>query len=160
MTVKARPYAEEAYRRLSHRERELIKLNGGIDSSAEQTRVGSAQIGRYHNAFTCDEMPVDVVADLEKGLGRPIVSHEMVRLLGFEVVKLPEGRWEGDINQQLAAMLKEMGDVVQKMGQALADDGCISKNEALQLCLREELADLLQVGVGMDVAIKQIEEGE
>ena len=91
--MKARPYAEETYARLSHRERELIKLNGGIDSAAEQTRVGPALIGCYHNAFIVDEMPVDVVADLEKGLDRPIVSRELVRMLGYEVVKLPEGRW-------------------------------------------------------------------
>lgn len=158
---KARQHDINVYQRLDRKQRELISACGGIECAASLTRVAQAQMGRYHNRNAPDQqMSVDVAIDLEKDAGEPIVSHEMVRLLGFEVVKLPEGRWEGDINQQLAAMLKEMGDVVQKMGQALADDGCISKNEALQLCLREELADLLQVGVGMDVAIKQIEEGE
>ncbi|WP_319498045.1 phage regulatory CII family protein [uncultured Cohaesibacter sp.] len=156
----ARQYAAEFYLRIRRRCRELTKKSGGVECAAELTRVSPAQIARYGQPQGADWMPVDVVADLEKDIGEPVVTRTLALALGFELVRLPEGRWEGDINQQLAAMLREMGDVVQKVGQALADDGCISQDEARRLRLRKELADLLQVAVGMDVAIKQIEEGE
>ena len=135
-------------------------MSGGIECAAASTRVNQAQIARYGQPHGTDWMPIDVVADLEKEIGAPVVSRALAQTLGYELVPLPAGRWDGDINQQLAAMLKEMGDVVRSIGQALADDGCISKDEARKLQLRKELADLLQVAVGMDVAIKQIEEGE
>nr|WP_319513711.1 phage regulatory CII family protein [uncultured Cohaesibacter sp.] len=156
----ARQYSAEFYLRIRGRCREATKKAGGVECAAGVTRVSTAQMARYGQPQGVDWMPVDVVADVEKDIGEPVVSRALAQALGYELVKLPEGHWEGDINQQLAAMLKEMGDVVQKMGQALADDGCISKDEARQLRLRKELGDLLQVGVGMDMAIKQIEEGE
>lgn len=158
--TKARQHPIEIYKRLGRRQRELITECGGIKCAAELTRVEQAHIGRFHNRNAAEQMPVDVVADLEKDAGEPIVSRALVQLLGYEVVKLPEGRWEGDINQQLAAMFKEVGEVTQKIGQALADDGCVSRSEALQLRLRKEIADALQVLVGMDHAIRQIEESE
>nr|WP_321482831.1 phage regulatory CII family protein [uncultured Cohaesibacter sp.] len=160
MTEIARQLSAEDYMRLRGKARELVKMVGGIECASAATRVNQAQLARYGQPHGSDWMAIDVVADLEKDISEPVVSRALVQALGYELVKLPEGRWEGDINQQLAAMLKEMGDVVQKIGQALADDGCISQDEARQLCLRKEIADLLQVGVGMDVAIKQIEEGE
>ncbi|WP_319532836.1 phage regulatory CII family protein [uncultured Cohaesibacter sp.] len=156
----ARQYASDFYLRLRRRCRELIKKGGGIECSAETTRVNQAQMGRYGLAHGADWMPVDVVADLEKDIGEPVVSRALVQAIGYEVIKLPEGRWEGDINQQLAAMFKEVGEVTQHIGQCLADDGCISADEARQHRLRKEIGDAVQVLVGMDKRIMQIEEGE
>ena len=160
MSRKARQYAAETYNRLGNRQRALITACGGIESAASITRVEQAHMGRYNNRNASEQMPADVIADLEKDAQEPIVSRALVQLLGFEIVKLPQGRWEGDINQQLAAMFKEVGEVSQRIGQALADDGCVSKDEARQLHIRKEIADALQVLVGMDKAIEQIEEGD
>lgn len=156
----ARQYELQTYKRLGRRQRELITECGGIKCAAELTRVAQAHIGRFHNRNAPEQMPVDVVADLERDVGEPIVSRQLVQLLGYEVVKLPDGRWEGDINQQLGAMFKEVGEVTQKIGVALADDGCVSKDEALRLRLRKEIADAIQVLVGMDHSIKLIEESD
>ncbi|WP_319413910.1 phage regulatory CII family protein [uncultured Cohaesibacter sp.] len=158
--MNARQFASETYLRLRRRCRELTKKAGGVECAAEITRVSPAQMARYGQPQGVDWMPVDVVADVEKDIGEPVVTRALAQVLGFELVKLPEGRWEGDISQQLASMFAEAGDIGRKIGECLADDGCISKDEARRYRLRKEIADALEVLVGMDAAIAKIEEGE
>ncbi|PLW79091.1 hypothetical protein C0081_02340 [Cohaesibacter celericrescens] len=155
-----RQFSNELYLRLRRRCRDIVKKAGGIECASEITRVNQAQLARYGQPHGADWMPADVIADLEKDIGEPIVSRALVQLQGYEIVKLPDGRWEGDINQQLAQMFKEIGEISQKIGVCLADDGCVSRDEARQHQLRKEIADALSVLVGMDQSIKLIEESE
>ncbi|SNY94095.1 hypothetical protein SAMN04515647_4418 [Cohaesibacter sp. ES.047] len=157
--TEARQYAADFYLRLRHRCRALIKTCGGIECAADLSRVSQAHIGRYGAPDGRDWMPADVIADLEKDIGEPVVSRALVQALGFEVVKLPDGRWDGDINQQLAAMFKEVGEVTHHIGECLADDGEITPDECRAHRLRKEIDDALQVLVGMKQRVKQIEEG-
>jgi hypothetical protein len=66
-----------------------VRQIGGSEL-AKDTRVSEPQISRYLSiGQEKDFMPLDVVADLERIIGHPVVSEHMASLHGFRIV--PDG---------------------------------------------------------------------
>ncbi|MCV6576291.1 MAG: hypothetical protein OIF58_11200 [Cohaesibacter sp.] len=159
MSECGRKHEGEVYLRLMGGVRSLIKACFGLEAAAEETRVSFATLSRYQRNSNPEFAPIDVVIDLEKSCGRPIVTQAMARANDCTLVKLPKVEASGDIVSRLGTLHKEMADVTGRIGECLADDGCISSDEAKQTNLRKEIDDLLCAVVAMDAEIKVIEEG-
>ncbi|WP_430436831.1 hypothetical protein [Oceanibaculum nanhaiense] len=85
----ARALDDTAYRGLKTATRRLVDATGGIDPAAASTRVGRATMAQYYSPADRDEavfVPLDVIADLERVTGEPLVTRQLARLSGFDLV--------------------------------------------------------------------------
>lgn len=85
----ARTLDDTAYRGLKTATRRLVDATGGIDPAAASTRVGRATMAQYYSPADRDEavfVPLDVIADLERVTGEPLVTRQLARLAGFDLV--------------------------------------------------------------------------
>lgn len=76
-----RAYGDDAYSKLKGRFRIAVKRAGGVECAAEITGLSPAAISNYQNTGHAVFPPVNVVVDLEREIGEPLVSREMVRLM-------------------------------------------------------------------------------
>ncbi|WP_180966876.1 hypothetical protein [Cohaesibacter celericrescens] len=159
MTDIGRVHSEETYLRLIGKVRELTRKCGGVECAADVTRVSFGTLSRYQRVQSPEYARIDVIIDLEKDCGVPVVSAAMARASGHALVKLPDGVGRGDVVGTLGRLHAELADVTGRIGQCLANDGCVTRDEIIQTRLRKEIDDLLRAVVAMDAEIKAIEEG-
>lgn len=120
------------YRGLKSATRELIDGFGPQKASAALVRVGQTELSDYANANRLDRfMPIDVVADLESKLG-PVVTRQLAELTGHVLVALPTVADDAELLRASARVLKEVGEVLLRLSEFLAD-GTLSAVEGAQL---------------------------
>lgn len=122
----------------------------GAANFAPSTRVKEAQLSKYGNVQDDENfMPVDVVADLERALGTPVITEQLARLSGFRLVA-DEGDGE-------APSLADVGDVADSKGKLLAGlisallDGFVDQQEKRELLpmVRDSISKLQALEKGL-----------
>lgn len=88
----ARTYGRDTYLRLKFRTKNLVALCGGLEAAARGTRVGKSLLANcadHREHGSPDQWaPIDVVADLEMAAGMPIVTRELARLAGYDLIPM------------------------------------------------------------------------
>lgn len=140
----------------------LIRAYGGQEAAHEllgraQSRYSDAGLGNTAVFLTIDE--VGELEDRTAGAaGHPIVTRELARRQGFELVARPRALpAPEDLIAFVGQLLTEGGDVVRAVGEALKD-GKWSKGEAR--AAGEEVDALILVAVTLRAALSAIEKGE
>lgn len=146
---------KQAYRTLKATTKNLVQQVGGQDAASCFTRICRQRLSDYGNLQKPDSnMPVDVVLDLEKTLGDPLVTRRLAMLQGFALILLPEARPGNQDVQELARIAQEFGDVVERVGKCLSDDGHISPDEIRKHALLGELDELISASVDMKASLE------
>jgi len=147
---------KQAYASLKAATKNLVQQLGGQDAASCFTRICRQRISEYGNLQKPDSnMPVDVVLDLEKTLEDPLVTRRMALIQGFALTPLPEAHPGNPDVQELARIAQEFGDVVDRVGKCLADDGHISAAEIKSHSLLDELDDLISAAVDMKATLDE-----
>jgi hypothetical protein len=102
------------FHRIKAAQRDLIRLSGGIERSAEISSISKSHIGRMNNATDPELMPLHAVYALESECGVPVVTSAMAELSGKRLVD-PEG--EQGANHCLIAAYS---DTVRKAGELIS----------------------------------------
>jgi hypothetical protein len=132
--------------------RALVDCCGGFDAAAACTRVKSSQLHNYTDMRSDQFAPVDVVADLERVAGEPLVTAELARRAGWLLMPLPaEG--EGRLSQSIAHLARETGEACASFVEAMGNDGRIDPAEGERI--ERELADVARVVGQALAALKQ-----
>lgn len=122
----------------------------GAANFAPSTRVREAQLSKYGNVQDDENfMPVDVVADLERALGTPVITEQLARLSGFRLV--------ADTGEGAAPSLADVGAVVDSKGKLVAAlitallDGQVDPQEtrALLPMVRDAIGKLQSLEKGL-----------
>jgi hypothetical protein len=92
--MEARTFGKDAYKRLKRRTDKLIEACGGLVTAAHETRAGKSSLANYadsrdHGAAANMWAPIDVIADLERAAGEPLVTRELARLAGYDLLPMP-----------------------------------------------------------------------
>lgn len=159
MTEKlARPLREGDYLALKSATRQLVRQCGGVEAGAAVTRAGFQTLSKYGRPQEPVFAPVDVIADLEADAGAPLVTRQLAALAHHVLVPLPrggtgKGRWYRHISE----VTQGVGEVVQRLGRALEDDGDVSREEVKRLDLREEVREAIADLVELDRALAELE---
>lgn len=114
---------------------------------APVTRVDAAALSRYGAISEPEKfMPIDVVVDLCRDIGSPILVEEMARLLGYRLVPIEEPAEGGKVDlQDISDLSRENSDVVVALAAGLKDGFDAShRREALRE-LSEERAMLHRI---------------
>lgn len=120
---------EEDLRALKTAFRRLIAVVGGLVAASACVRVSTSQLARYYDLNDLGTFPpLDVVTQLERIAGEPIVSVEQARLTGHRLV--PEQAADSaTLAAEVAAFARAAGEVPAALCDALAD-GRMSQAEA------------------------------
>ena len=70
------------FHRLKAANRMLIKLNGGIEASADLASISKSQIGRCNSTTDTELLPITAIIRLEAECGDPVVTRAMAELHG------------------------------------------------------------------------------
>lgn len=89
-----RPKKPDTIRPTSDQERRSLKTvtqrgvrEAGGSNFAQDTRVVESKLSEYGNPqHDRSFMPIDIVADLERVLGYPLISEHLVQMQGFKIV--------------------------------------------------------------------------
>lgn len=129
---------------------ELIRRVGGLAKAAKLCRVSKSALARYGSTNPDDAecfVPIDVVKDLERHAGAPIVTAELCLLAGGSFVAHPEMMpSRQDLLVQIAAQAKEQSDLTTAICLAVAD-GEVTRDEAALALLEQE--EILRLGAAM-----------
>jgi hypothetical protein len=94
--ARARAYGAGTYRKLKAKTAGLIERAGGLVAAAKGTRAGKSSLANYQDTREHVQgpgatmwAPIDIIADLEKAAGDPMVSRELARLAGYDLIPLP-----------------------------------------------------------------------
>lgn len=97
------------------------------------TRVDEGALSKYKGAAYPDAfMPIDVVLDLERDLGAPLITEALAALQGYRLVPIDADAAQPVGLGDLAEVSKEGGDVVQKLAAAMAD-GALDSHERREI---------------------------
>lgn len=138
--------------------RRAIEAAGGLEACAQVAAVAKSQLQRCTSPQHHDSITIrDAVAIESIGHGRPGHPHitlAMARAQGFVLIRLPQGEEDGDgLLMSVVSMTKELGDVAERIADALAD-GVVSAREA-QIALLE-LGDLEEMCAAMRVRLQRL----
>ncbi|NMN56886.1 hypothetical protein FHT36_000764 [Xanthobacter sp. SG618] len=161
MNKLARPHREADYLALKGATRRLVEACGGLESAAAVTRTGFQVLSKYGRPAEPVFAPVDVVADLEADAGVPLVTRALAALCNHVLVPLPRpeagsGRWYRHISE----VAQDAGAVVSRLGEALADDGEVSRAEVRALDLRDHVRRAIKELAALDLALERLEKGD
>ena len=133
--------------------RALVHASGGEARAAAACRVSKSTLSEYGNPTSPDRhMPVDVVLALEAEVGEMPVTGHLAAAHDCLLLRLPDAAAAPEWLVHLTRIGKEAGDVFDRAGEFLADDGEIDEDEA-PLLLRE-IDELLQAAAAMRSAVK------
>jgi hypothetical protein len=150
-------------RRLKKGTRDLVDLLGGSTGAAKTVRQPGRQprISNY-TLNNCDAFaPIDLIVELEEAAagapGAPFAVRAMAYELGFELFKLPsldavrDGCAVEDWSAHLASIAQEAGDLIGRLGAALADK---TLNAAERRDLIRDARELVTVAVTFLTALE------
>ncbi|MBB5576362.1 MULTISPECIES: hypothetical protein [Rhizobium] len=110
------------FHRIKAAQRDLIRLAGGIERSAEISSISKSHIGRMNNATDPELMPLHAVYALESECGVPVVTSAMAELSGKRLVD-PEGSHGTDhcLVAAYSDTVRKAGDLISGGAVAIAD---------------------------------------
>lgn len=133
--------------------RALLHAAGGEAKAAELCRVSKSTLSEYGNPAHADRhMPIDVVLSLETATGEMPVTGHLTATQDCVLLRLPHADAEPEWLAHLTNIGKEAGDVFNRAGEFLADDGDIDATEAPALL--REVDELLMAVAGMRAAVR------
>lgn len=140
----------------------LIRAAGGQEAAAAETGKSQPRLSAYGLPNTEDFIAIDTVAALEAVThgqpGHPHITRWLARQAGFALVALPASTSADEFwSRHVATLLKETGDMISGIGDALQDDNAISSSEALNLLA--EADDMVNAAVEIREALKRRAEG-
>ena len=146
-------------RRLKKGFRDLVETLGGSSDAAKAIRQPARQprISIYSVNNSDAFAPQDLIVELEDAAagapGAPFAVRAMAYELGFELFKLPEVHTQtgAEWSQHLCSVGKEAGDVMARLGAALANKD-VSAREAKGLI--PEARELVTVAVQLLTALE------
>lgn len=143
----------ESYGDLKTAVRALLHACGGEARAAEACRVSKSTLSEYGNpTYPERHMPVDVVRALETAAGEMPVTGHLAAAHHCLLLRLPDEVGAAEWLAYLTRIGKEAGDVFERAGEFLADDGEIDAREA-PILLRE-VDELLHAVAAMRGAVK------
>lgn len=143
----------ERYGDLKAAVRALLHACGGESRAAQSCRVSKSTLSEYGNPNYPDRhMPVDVVLALEEASGEMSVTGHLAAAHSCLLLQLPDEVVATEWLSHLTRIGKEAGDVFDRAGEFLADDGDIDEKEAPVLL--REVDELLQAVAAMRAAVR------
>lgn len=101
------------YDALKDATKELVKCFDSLEAAASITRADPARLSRFGNRHEQGMFaPIDVIADLEARLGKPVVTAILADMLGFVLVPKEEAKRRPDLAQHVGSVAKETGEAV------------------------------------------------
>ncbi|MFW2829902.1 hypothetical protein [Sphingomonas sp. ID0503] len=141
---------------------ELIGKIGGIEAAAGFTRVGKSTLARYYSLAPADAEcfpPADVIDDLERVAGDPIVTRMMARGQDYLLLRDVQAGSVSiiDLHAAIANCAKEHGDAVASLLSALTDLA-LTPAEARRVI--REMDEELQAHLRLRALVAQVAESE
>jgi hypothetical protein len=119
--------------------RALIQASGGLEASAAATRVAKTVLALGYDQAAADRFPaIDVVADLERASGDPVVTKLLASMQGLALVRVQP--INGCALRAIASVGENSSTVFAAFGRALADGAITEEERAL---LQREMLDLV-----------------
>lgn len=137
--------------------RALIRAFGGQEAAEAATGKSQSQLSNYGAPNAPGFAPVDVVLALEAAThgapGHPHVGRFLAREAGFALVALPPAGPAGVAwNAHVACLVKEIGELLAGLGEALASGNDVRAREARALL--GDAGDVVRVAVEIEAALK------
>ncbi|WP_313613436.1 hypothetical protein [Agrobacterium sp.] len=147
-TEKMRPTTQEERRDLKATVGRLLR-QVGASNVAKESRVGEAHLSRYVSPREKDFMPLDVLADVERIAGYPLVTEFMAELNGYRLVAS-----EAEVDAPDMEDVSRLADTKGKLLSALITsflDGKIDAHErrALLPLLDDAIAQMQELRSGL-----------
>lgn len=115
-----RPTSDIERRALKTAARALVSAAGNLEAAAMVTRLGKTQLARTYDPHTVDSaMPVDVVADLERVAGEPLMTRILAQMAGCILLQVDAA--PGPEAAAIAEVLGGAGEVGRLWAQAMGD---------------------------------------
>lgn len=99
-----------------------LKLLGGAASFAHATRVNTTTLSNYHNPHMPEaHAAVDVVLDLEREIGSPVITSKLAELQGYRLIHVGPGEPSSVTAEDTYLMLQHTVDACKATTLAIAD---------------------------------------
>jgi hypothetical protein len=132
---------DEERRALKTGFRVLVQHAGGLEAAAAASRLNKTHLAVSYDQEAKDRFPaLDVVADLERAAGVPVVTKLLAAMHGLALVHVEP--INGCAISAIAAVGQNSSEVFAAFGRAVAD-GAITDGE--RAVLRQEMLDLVAV---------------
>jgi hypothetical protein len=132
---------DEERRALKTGFRVLVQHAGGLEAAAAASRLNKTHLAVSYDQQAKDRFPpLDVVADLERAAGVPVLTRLMAGMHGMALVHVEP--ISGCAISAIAAVGQNSSEVFAAFGRAVAD-GAITDSE--RAVLRQEMLDLVAV---------------
>lgn len=117
----------------------LVKRVGGVEAAAAGSRCNKTNIAAGYDQEAMDRFPaLDVVADLERAAGAPVVTKQLAAMHGLALVHVEPTK--GCAISAIASVGQKAGEFFAAFALAM-DDGVITENERPKL--RQEMLDVV-----------------
>lgn len=154
MTI-ARIFSNDTYERLKGAARDLIGAAGGPRRCQGITRGTESLLSRYGARQEEVFAPIDVIADLEKDAGEPIVTKLLAEISGHLLVPIPTSQSAANWFGHLSGVLTGGSQVEVALSDALADGRIdVAEAKALRAKVLEAMAQMASLGAALDQAIE------
>jgi hypothetical protein len=101
----------------------LVKSLGGIEAAADILSKGVSTVGRWTTKHDRESINLIDLHELEANADEPLVTMTLARLAGGVFVPLPSASIDGaGLREKVIAIAEELGDVSQRVREALADE--------------------------------------
>lgn len=119
----ARELSRAEYDALKDATHELVEgLHGPKAIVADKvTRTDASRLSRYGSRYEAMFAPIDVIADLESRLGRPIVTAILADLIGCVLVPKGDPRIQPDLSMTVGTVAKETGEATFECAKLITD---------------------------------------
>lgn len=134
--------------------RRLVDEAGGTEAAAMVTRVQKSSLSNYGSVNNGEHfIPADAIADLEHDIGKPIVTRELARLAGYELVPVEGKADPADIVVQILRLDGATADVSVAVAK-MEEDGRREAHELDAVC-RALQAAIIKAQNAYDTACRQ-----
>jgi hypothetical protein len=119
--------------------RALVHSCGGLEAAVAATRVAKTVLALGYDQAALDRFPaIDVVADLERASGDPILTQLLAAMQGYALVRVEPV--SGCEMRAIANVGERSSEVFAAFGRAMADGAMTQEERAV---LHRELLDLV-----------------
>ncbi len=130
--------------------RQLLKMAGGQEAASFITRGKHQTLNRYGNVNEEDcHAPVDVIADLEREVGEPVVTKLLADMAGYIVIKKSVVAADANLVSHLSNLACESGHAIQAIAEGIADQD-LSEAELARIV--KEARDLREAAAAAELA--------
>lgn len=151
-----RELSRREYEALKGATKALVKSFGSLEEAAGVTRSDPARLSRFGNVHEKGMFaPIDVIADLEARLGRPVVTTILADMLGYVLVPKEDARRTPDLVQHVGMLAKESGEALSSFA-VLADP--VNRTPQNIARARQEIREAEEVFAGAEQTLDAIED--